>query len=149
MQELPHATVAAIVEREGAYLLVQEKDDGQLVYNQPAGHLDPGESLTAAIIREAREETAWEVRPTALVGLYTYEAPANGVTYLRVCFAAEPVQHHPDEPLDPDILRTVWKTRGEIEALDAAGELRSPLVLRCVADYEQGLRAPLTLLHDL
>lgn len=149
MQEPPHATVAAIVQKDGRYLLVQEMADGKKVYNQPAGHLDPGESLVAAVIRETREETAWTVRPTALVGLYTYVAPANGVTYLRVCFAAEPIEHHAGAALDTEIVRAVWRTRTEIEALDRAGELRSPLVLRCIADFERGDRAPLALLHDI
>lgn len=148
MQEPPHATVAAVVEQAGRFLLVRERADGRVVYNQPAGHLDPGESLLMAVIRETREETAWEIRPTALVGLYTYHAPANGVTYLRACFAADPVREYPGESLDADILAAEWKTLPEIEALAAAGSTRSPLVLQCVRDYLAGNRAALSLLHD-
>ncbi len=149
MQEPPHATVAAIVERDRTYLLVQERADGRVVYNQPAGHLEPGESLLAAVIREAREETAWEIEPEGLVGLYTYKAPANGVTYLRVCLSARAVRHHAGDSLDTDILQAVWKTRTEVVELAAAGDLRSPLVLRCIEDFERGKPAPLSLLHDL
>ncbi len=149
MQKLPHATVAVIVEQDGRFLLVQERDAGRIVYNQPAGHLDNGESLLQATVRETREETAWEVIPTALVGLYTYHAPQNGITYVRACFAATALRHHPDEPLDADILAATWKTLAEIRELEASGELRSPLVLRCIQDYLAGQRAPLELLHDL
>jgi len=140
----PHVTVATIVERDGRYLMVYEEADGRQVYNQPAGHLDPNESLTQAALRETLEETGWEVKLTSLVGINLYEAPSNGVTYLRTTFAAEPVSHDPERPLDTGILAAVWLTYEEL--LDRRDQLRSPMTLQGIEDYRAGKRYPLELL---
>jgi len=143
----PHVTVAAVVEREGRFLIVEEEADGRVVYNQPAGHLDEGESLTAAVVREVLEETAWHFRPEALLGVYRWTNPETKITYLRVCFRGECDAHEPRRALDKGILRACWMTRAEIENLKS--QLRSPLVLRCVDDYLAGKRYPLALLTDM
>ncbi len=136
----PDVTVATIVVRDGRLLLVEERIDGELVLNQPAGHLEPGESLVEAAVRETLEETGWHVRPTALVGTYQWDAP-NGQQYLRFAFAAEPLTHAADRPLDVGIERALWLAP---EALAAeAARHRSPLVWRVVSDWLAGRRHPL------
>lgn len=145
----PHLTVAVIVERERRFLLVEEDVEGERVYNQPAGHLDDNESLFEAAVRETLEETAWEVAPTALVGVYRWRHPANGETFVRFCFAASVRRHHPDRSLDEGIYRAVWLNREEIAALELKKNLRSPLVSRCIDDYRAGNRHSLDLLIDL
>ena len=141
----PNVTVAAVVARDSRFLLVEENTPQGLRINQPAGHLEAGESLQDAVIREALEESAYDFRPTALLGLYlmpTGTLPTD-TTYLRVAFAGELVAHHPQRALDPDIVRTVWLTRDEIAA--RRDLLRSPLVLECVEDYLAGKRGDLEL----
>ena len=118
----PHITVATIVEHEGKFLFVEEFKANQHVFNQPAGHLEPNETLPQAALRETLEETAWEVELTGVVGIYLYTAPSNGVTYQRICFAARPVRHHADLALDSDIVRAVWLTRDELLAELSAKE---------------------------
>lgn len=143
----PNVVVAAIVEREGRFLLVEEEADGRPVFNQPAGHLDEGESLLNAVRRETWEETAWRIEPTALVGVYRWPKPDSDITFLRFCFAARAVSHDPTAVLDKEILRAVWLAPTQIEAL---GErVRSPLVLRCLRDYQAGRRFDLAILQDL
>ena len=112
----PNVTVAALMERDGRYLLVEEETDDGLRYNQPAGHLDEGESLVAACAREALEETAWQFRPTALVGIYQWPRPQGDITYLRFAFSGEVGEFAADRQLDDGILRAVWLTPAEIEA---------------------------------
>ena len=144
----PSVTVAAIIERDGRFLLVEEETSEGVRFNQPAGHLDPFESLEQAVAREALEETAHEFAPTSLVGVYMsrYQSVRTGedVTYLRFAFAGTLGRLH-DRPLDHGILRTVWLTLEELTALRERH--RSPLVLQCVQDYLRGQRAPLTLLQ--
>ncbi len=143
----PHLTVATIIERDGRFLLVEEYADGDdLVYNQPAGHLDAHETLAAAAIRETLEETAWEVDVSAIVGVYYWTHP-RGETFVRTCFAGTALHHHPDQPLDQGIQRAVWLTREEIALLGP--RLRSPMVLRCIDDYLAGKRYPLDLFRYL
>lgn len=143
----PHLTVATIIERDGRFLLVEEYADGDdLVYNQPAGHLDEHETLAAGAIRETLEETAWEVEINAIVGVYYWTHP-KGETFVRTCFAGAALHHHPDQPLDHGIQRAVWLTREEIALLGP--RLRSPMVLRGVDDYLAGKRYPLDLLSYL
>ena len=143
MDWLPRLTVATIIERDGRFLLVEEYADGEeLVYNQPAGHLDEHETLAAAAIRETLEETAWEVRIDAIVGIYYWTHP-KGHTFVRTCFAGKALHHHPSQPLDRGIQRAVWLTREEIAALGP--KLRSPMVLHCIDDYLAGRRYPLEL----
>lgn len=143
MESLPHITVAAIVESEQRFLLVEEESDGFIVINQPAGHLDIGETLIEAVIRETLEETAWHFIPEAIVGIYQYASPLNGITYVRIAFCGQAPSHEIDRPLDTGILRTLWLTRQEIAQQQ---QLRSPLVLQCVDDFLNGQRYPLSLL---
>jgi 8-oxo-dGTP pyrophosphatase MutT (NUDIX family) len=138
--------VAAVVERDGRFLMVEEQVDGDLCLNQPAGHLEDGESLLQAVIRETLEETAWHFRPEALVGVYRWRHP-GGETFLRFAFAGTVQDQDHARPLDPDIRRTLWLDRETLLAERA--RLRSPLVLHCVADYLAGRRYPLDLLQDL
>jgi 8-oxo-dGTP pyrophosphatase MutT (NUDIX family) len=140
----PNVTVAALIEREGRFLLVEEETDDGLRFNQPAGHLDQGESLVAACAREALEETAWSFRPTALVGVYQWPRPQGDVTYLRFAFCGELGQHHSERKLDAGIVRAVWMTPEEIRA--STDRHRSPLIWQCVADYLAGRRYPLELI---
>ena len=141
----PNVTVAAVIERDGCFLLVEEETAEGVRFNQPAGHLDAGESLLAACAREALEETAWRFTPTALVGVYLWPRPQGDITYLRFAFCGELGEHDPGRPLDAGILRAVWMSPAEIEA--SRERHRSPLILQCVADYRAGRRYPLDLLH--
>jgi ADP-ribose pyrophosphatase YjhB (NUDIX family) len=149
MEWAPHVTVATVVERDGKFLLVYEYDSfrQQMVYNQPAGHWDEGETLLAGAVRETREETAWQVALTHWLGLYSYLAPSNGYMYLRVAFVGEPVEFL-GTPLDEGILEAVWLDYDSIVAKDAAGELRSPLVRKVIEDYLAGRRLPLESLYE-
>lgn len=144
----PSVTVAAIVERDGRFLLIEEETSDGIRINQPAGHLDPGESLEQAVIRETLEETAYDFKPTALVGMYMsrYVSARTGlaVTYLRFTFCGEAGANY-DLPLDEGILRAMWMTRDEIAA--CSDRHRSPMVLKCVDDYLRGQRMPLSLLY--
>jgi 8-oxo-dGTP pyrophosphatase MutT (NUDIX family) len=143
----PSVTVAAIVEDNGRFLLVEEETADGLRINQPAGHLESGESLEQAVVREALEETAYDFYPDALVGMYilSYASdPGKDATYLRFAFAGRLGQFR-NQPLDPDIVRTVWMTREELQTSRARH--RSPLVMQCVDDYLLGKRAPLSLLY--
>lgn len=143
----PHVTVAAILERDGRFLLVEERVKGREVINQPAGHLDDGESLVQAVVRETHEETRWRMEPTQLVGVYRRRNPGNGETFVRVCFTGRLTEEDSSARLDDGILRTLWLSRQEIAAEN--GRLRSPMVLRCVDDYLEGRRYPLDLITDL
>ncbi|HEV8262321.1 MAG TPA: NUDIX hydrolase [Burkholderiales bacterium] len=143
----PNVTVAAIVEREGRFLLVEEETDHGLMLNQPAGHLEPNESLVAGAAREALEETAYEFTPEYLVGVYRWRHPYGNVTYLRFAFAGSLGTHHPERALDTGIVRALWLTAAEVHA--SHGRHRSPLVVRCMEDYQRGARAPLDLLVHL
>jgi 8-oxo-dGTP pyrophosphatase MutT (NUDIX family) len=142
----PAVTVAAVVERDGRFLLVEEETADGIRLNQPAGHLDPGESLPEAAARETLEETAFAFVPTGLLGVYLWRTTpaAGGATYLRFAFRGELGAHDPARPLDHGILRALWLTPEQIAA--RAAEHRSPLVQRCVDDYLSGVRYPLELL---
>lgn len=143
----PHVTVAVVVERDGRFLLVEEHaEGGRLVYNQPAGHVEKGETLEQAAVREALEETGWDVALTGFLGLYVYTPPFNrDITYYRACFLADAITHYPGRQLDDGILHAVWMTRDELA--DSA-RLRSPLVLKCVDDAIAGHCYPLVLVHE-
>lgn len=147
MSDKPHITVAAVVENAGRFLVVEEEADGRVVYNQPAGHLDDGETLLQAVVRETLEETGWHFAPQAMVGVYRWRSPVNGVTYVRVCFSGVCLKHEAGRTLDSGILRVLWLSRGELSAL--GNQLRSPMVLRCIDDYRAGKRYPLSLLTEL
>lgn len=164
----PHITVAVVVAMPDAisaaqavesvatpsrrFLLIEERADslgggaGQLVYNQPAGHVEKGETLEHAAVREALEETGWDVKLTGFLGLYVYTPPFNpAITYYRACFLAEAITHYPERALDDGILHALWMTREELASSD---RLRSPLVLKCVDDAIAGQCYPLALVHE-
>jgi len=143
-------TVAAIVERDGRYLVVEEHTRDGLMLNNPAGHLDPGETPLAGVIREALEETGCRFTPEALVGVYLsrarHRAPASDVTYLRLAFSGTVGEPLPGRALDAEIVRTLWLTPDELRA--QAGRHRSPLLMRCVDDHRSGRRYPLELVFS-
>lgn len=139
----PSATVAAVIERDGRFLFVEEVSDGRRVLNQPAGHLDPGESLVEACAREVLEETAHHFVPAALVGIYRWHYAAKDVTFLRFCFAGRLEGEERGRRLDKEIVALHWLTPQELQARQA--EHRSPLVAQCVQDYLAGRRYPLEL----
>jgi len=148
----PDVTVATVVVDGGRVLCVEERSNGRLVINQPAGHLEPDESLQHAALRETREETGWDVRLTAFIGAYQWQAPAGaqgraGRHYLRIAFAAEPLRHDPARPLDEGIVRALWMTPAEL--LAQRDRHRSPLVWRVIADHLAGQRHPLSLLQQV
>ncbi|MBV8633211.1 MAG: NUDIX hydrolase [Burkholderiaceae bacterium] len=140
----PAVTVAAVIERKGQFLLVEEETSDGIRFNQPAGHLDPGESLAQAVVRETMEETAYDFTPQALIGMYMARYLSSRtrkeVTYLRFAFCGEAGAHY-DRPLDAGILRAVWMTYDELIA--CRDKHRSDLVLHCIDDYRAGQRSPL------
>lgn len=142
----PRVTVAAVVEQDARFLMVEENIRGQQYFNQPAGHLEDGESLIEAAIRECLEETAWQFEPTALVGIYRWRSAQSGETYLRATFTGRCFAHIDGYTLDPDIVGVHWLSAVEIRA--RAAQLRSPLVGRSLEDYLAGKRYPLELLAE-
>jgi len=141
----PHTTVATIVEQNQRFLMVEEKDNGQTVFNQPAGHLEKDESLFEAALRETLEETGWQVRLSAFLGTYHYVAPGSGITYIRHCFIAEPLKQELNRSLDKDIIAAHWLGADEILAADF--KARSPLVAKVLKDYLANIRYPLSLIY--
>lgn len=142
----PHITVATIIESQGRFLLVEEIKGDRRVFNQPAGHLEPDETLGQAAVRETLEETGWDVELTGVVGVYLYTAPSNQVTYQRVCFAARALRHHPQRDLDTGIVAAPWLSRAELAAQPE--RWRSELVMRCIDDYLKGPVHDLALIRD-
>jgi 8-oxo-dGTP pyrophosphatase MutT (NUDIX family) len=136
----PEVTVAAVIEREGRFLLVEERIRGRLVLNQPAGHLEDGETLLDAVVRETLEETAWRFTPESLLGIYQWRS-ARGHTTLRFAFTGSVHGHDAARPLDPPIVTTHWLARAELA--QRTPRLRTPLVLRCIDDWLAGRRLPL------
>lgn len=143
----PDVTVAAVAERDGRFLFVKERSRGRVVVNQPAGHLEDGETFLDAVVRETLEETAWHFEPTSVVGVYVWRPEHLSRTFLRIAFAGSLRSHDPARPLDRGILGTHWLTREELAS--PALRLRSPLVARCVDDYLGGTRYPLSLISHL
>lgn len=145
----PSVTVAAVVERDGRFLLVEEDTPDGVRLNQPAGHLDPGESVLEGCVRETLEETAHAFTPTHLLGVYQFRAGAaagdEDITYLRFAFVGTLGARVPGRALDAGIVRTLWLTPQQIRA--CSGRHRSPLVMKCVEDYLRGQRFPLQLLY--
>jgi 8-oxo-dGTP pyrophosphatase MutT (NUDIX family) len=136
----PDVTVAAVVERDGRFLLVEERIRGRLVLNQPAGHLEEGESLLQAVARETLEETAWDFQPQWLLGVYLWRSHRHHTT-LRFAFIGTALHCEMGRALDPPVVATHWLTREAVAAQSA--RLRTPLVLRCIDDYLGGRRSPL------
>jgi 8-oxo-dGTP pyrophosphatase MutT (NUDIX family) len=143
----PDVTVAAVAERDGEFLFVEERAGGRVVLNQPAGHLEDGETLIEAVARETLEETGWIFVPEAVIGLYVWQPESGPRSFLRISFAGRLTAHDPHRPLDRGILRTRWLNRSQLAALQPRH--RSPLVARCVDDYLAGVRYPLDLLSHL
>jgi 8-oxo-dGTP pyrophosphatase MutT (NUDIX family) len=145
----PSVTVAAVIERDGRFLMIEEETSEGLRINNPAGHLDPGETPAEGCAREALEETAWHFQPTALLGVYIsrFQRSTTGedITYLRVAFTGELGAEEVGRPLDTGIVRTLWMTPEELRA--TADRHRSPLVLRCLDDYLAGVRLPLSAIY--
>ncbi|MDP1657835.1 MAG: NUDIX hydrolase [Methylotenera sp.] len=147
MQWKPHATVAAIVEDNGKFLLVEETTDRGNRFNQPAGHLEDNETLIQAVIRETLEETAYAFKPESLLGVYHWKHEHNDTTYLRFAFIGNVSNHQANMALDEGIIRTVWMTADEIR--NNAKLIRSPQVLTCIEDYLRGQKFPLEVLTNL
>jgi ADP-ribose pyrophosphatase YjhB (NUDIX family) len=142
----PHVTVAAVVERDGRFLLIEEETERGALYNQPAGHLEAGESLLTAVIRETLEESAHHFTPRALLGVYHYHYGPNDTTYMRFAFIGDVTGHEPARALDAGIIRALWMTPAEIRASHARH--RTPLVMQCVDDCVAGRRYPLQLISN-
>lgn len=142
----PDLTVAAVIQRDGEFLLVEERVGTRLVFNQPAGHVERGEQLIAAVVRETLEETAWHFKPESLVGVYFWEQPDKQRTFMRFAFAGHVTDHDSTRRLDRGIERAVWMSYEDIVA--RTSRLRSPMVLRCIEDYLSGQRFPMELIKD-
>lgn len=143
----PNVTVASVIERDGKFLFVEERSDQGNALNQPAGHWEAEETLVDAVVRETLEETAYHIRPSALIGIYRWPHPHKDITYLRFAFSGEILAHEPERPLDHGILRALWLTPEELG--DQSARHRSPLVQLCLQDYLAGKRYPLELLTHL
>lgn len=142
----PDLTVAAVVERDGRFLLVEERIGTRLVFNQPAGHVERGEQLVSAVVRETLEETAWTFTPQALLGVYFWDVPEKQRSFLRFAFTGTVTGHDPTRRLDRGIERAVWASHEQI--IQYGPRLRSPMVLRCIEDYVSGQRYPLSLVRE-
>ncbi|MEO6968532.1 MAG: NUDIX hydrolase [Rhodanobacteraceae bacterium] len=143
----PRVTVACLVTDGDRFLMVEETIRGERLFNQPAGHLDPGETLLDAARRETLEETGWEIELQSFIGVQQWLSPLHGSQIIRFAFAARPLRHHPDRPLDEGIVRAHWLDYAQIAALGK--RLRSPLVLTTLDDWLAGQRLPLTVLRSL
>jgi ADP-ribose pyrophosphatase YjhB (NUDIX family) len=143
----PHVTVAAVIERAGRFLLVEEHTPNGIAFNQPAGHLEAGETLLEAVKREVMEETAWQFEPQTLVTIQQWRRNPEFPTFMRFCFCGEVHSHDPQQALDEGIIATHWLTPDEIFHPDR--QLRSPLVRQSLEEYLQGGRYPLSLLQSL
>jgi len=139
----PNVTVAAVIEQDGKFLLVEEHTSQGLKFNQPAGHLEANESLLKAVVRETLEESAYDFEPQYLIGVYRWHATASDITYLRFAYSGRILAHYAGQALDNGIVRAVWMTPDEIRA--SVSRHRSPLILQCVEDYLAGKKYPLEL----
>lgn len=133
---IPHVTVATIVEKNQKFLMVEEDLHGKKLLNQPAGHLDQGETLVQAAIRETQEESGWLVEIQYLIEFAQWTSPNSDTHFLRACFAGTAIQHFPEQKLDEGIIRALWMTRDEVK--DNLDRLRSPLVLHHIDHYIAG-----------
>lgn len=144
----PHVTVATVIEVDGRYLLVEERDkfSGQMVFNQPAGHLEPAETLPEAALRETLEETGWEIELVGVLGVALYTASANNITYFRTTFLGKPKREIQGATLDADIHATHWLDYDEVRA--RAGRMRSEMVLADIDRHRSGILYPLEMIRD-
>jgi len=142
----PHVTVAAIIEKNNKFLLVEEETANGIAFNQPAGHLENGEPIITAIIREVDEETAWQFIPDYIIAIQLWRKNPEFSSFLRVCFAGKVHSHQAEQKLDDGIITTHWLTRDEIA--EKKSQLRSPLVLNSVDAYLSGEHYPLSLLKS-
>jgi NADH pyrophosphatase NudC (nudix superfamily) len=142
-----HLTVAAVIEKRYRFLFVEELVGGNKVINQPAGHVEPGESLHTAVVREMLEETAWEFIPSAIIGVYLWTHPESSERFLRVVYAGQIQNYDTTRELDEGILRTLWLSRDDL--LARSEQLRSPMVLRGVDDYLAGTRFPVGMFQQI
>ena len=147
MTNRPDLTVAAVAERDGRFLLVEERVGNRMVFNQPAGHVERGERVLDAVVRETLEETAWGFTPDALIGIYLWDQPQKQRCFLRFTFCGHVTEHDTGVPFDRGIERTLWLTRAEIVMRSA--RLRSPMVLRCIDDYLADKRYPLNVVQHV
>jgi 8-oxo-dGTP pyrophosphatase MutT (NUDIX family) len=143
----PNTTVAAIIEQQGKFLLVEEETADGIRLNQPAGHVENGETLVDAVIRETNEEAAYDFLPEQLLGVYHWRHPQKDITYLRFAFIGKAGHHKPEQKLDKGVLRALWMSPDEIRASQAMH--RSPQVLICVEHYLAGQRFPLSVITHL
>ncbi|HZV99689.1 MAG TPA: NUDIX hydrolase [Methylophilaceae bacterium] len=143
----PNTTVAAIVEQDGKFLLVEEETADGVRLNQPAGHLENGETLLEGVVRETQEETAYRFTPEALLGVYHWRHPGKDITYVRFAFIGTVADHNPAQKLDDGVLRAVWMSPDEIRA--SQSKHRSPQVMTCVEHYLAGQRYPLNVVTHL
>ncbi len=141
----PNVTVAAVIERDGGFLMVEEETPEGLRFNQPAGHLEEGESLLEATVREALEETACRFVPEYLIGVYQWTRPQGDITYLRFAYGGRLEGEEAGRRLDEGIVRALWMTLDELRA--TAGRHRSPLILQCIEDWLAGQRYPLSVVR--
>ncbi len=146
MPDKIHLTVATVVQRDNLFLMVEETEFGRSVINQPAGHVEPGEDIIDAAIRETYEETGWHVEIQNLIGIYSNKAKVSGITYYRLAFSAEVVSHNPNATIDSDIDEVLWLSEKEID--QSADRLRSELVIECIKDFKQGTVFPLDLFRN-
>ena len=144
----PHITVAAIIERDGKFLLVEEMVEGHAVFNQPAGHLEANESLLDAVQRETLEETGWEFIPDAVVGIYKWQHPHKNETFIRFAFCGKSSDAPVSSKLDEGIIQAHWYSADEIFALPET-KLRSTMVTHCLQDYLNGKRFDLNFIRDI
>jgi ADP-ribose pyrophosphatase YjhB (NUDIX family) len=143
----PHVTVAAVVEQEGKFLMIEEDTPEGRVFNQPAGHLEPNEALVSAMLRETLEESAWVVEPVAFIGVYRWCSPGTNQTYVRFAFAAKPVERRPEQSLDTGIVAAHWMDLDSI--LEKRALHRGPQVMQCIEDYRNRRLMPLDTIKDL
>jgi len=147
MTENMDITVAAVIEQDDRFLIVEERANGRIVFNQPAGHLETGETLTEAVVREVVEETGFSFRPEALLGFYLWHCDEADTTFLRLAFVGDASAPATEPVLDDGVIATHWLTRNDVLARQP--QLRSPLVLRCIDDYLSGTRYPLAAVNEL
>ncbi|SFU58250.1 NUDIX hydrolase [Nitrosospira multiformis] len=143
----PNVTVAAVVEKDGQYLLVEEQTSSGLLFNQPAGHLEPGESIIHGAIRETLEETGYTFVPRSVLGIYHWHSPAEDTTFIRFAFSGSVSDHDPGRNLDSGIVRADWFGIDEILSMTYCH--RSPLLMKCIEDHLAGKGCPLDILTHL